>query len=115
MGSNSSTDTPSTMASGSIKPIISKNDIVVFQSEGCPYCDSAIGKLQSAGYNPTIVEATYEQRRELSDVTKSGSVPSIWIKGKFVGGCNDGPEPWMGIAKILKNNKMEDLLNGKNI
>ena len=90
--------------------ITSKHDLVVFQSASCPYCSNAVEKLTSAGYNPNVIEATREQRNELSLMTHSSSVPSIWIKGKFVGGCNDGPEAWMGISKILKNKKMDELL-----
>jgi glutaredoxin-related protein len=37
-------------------------------------------------------------------------VPSVWVNGKFVGGCNDGPESWMGIKKIINNNKLDELL-----
>mmetsp|Transcript_1421 Transcript_1421/g.2314 ORF Transcript_1421/g.2314 Transcript_1421/m.2314 type:complete len:100 (-) Transcript_1421:87-386(-) len=98
------------MASNDISTIVGSNDIVLFQSRGCPYCSSAIGSLQAAGYKPTIVEASREQRQQLLNVTKSRSVPSIWLKGKFVGGCNDGPEPWMGINKILQNNEMDKFL-----
>lgn len=107
MGGNQSADT---VPGVPVASIVSQHDIVVFQSYGCPYCSDAIDKLNSAGYTPKVVEATGEQRSELRSLTKSGSVPSIWIKGKFVGGCNDGPEQWMGISKILRNNKMEELL-----
>ena len=31
--------------------------------------------------------------------------------GKYVGGCNDGPEPWMGIKKIVKSGKLNDYLS----
>lgn len=110
MGSNQSADS---IPGVSITTIASQNDIVVFQSSGCPYCSEAIDKLNSAGYKPNLVEADHEQRNELRSLTSSGSVPSIWIKGKYVGGCNDGPEPWMGISKIIRNNMMEELLNGK--
>lgn len=110
MGQNASSESPTVGRSSSVDHIVQNNDIVVFQRAGCPYCDTAINKLQSAGYNPTVIEATPDQRSELAESTKSGSVPSVWVKGKYVGGCNDGPEPWMGVTKILNNNKMNDLL-----
>lgn len=115
MGANSSTNHGTEVRSSTVKPIVSSNDIVVFQRDGCPYCDIAVNKLQQSGYIPTIINATQDQRNELSETTKSGSVPSIWIKGKYVGGCNDGPEPWMGITRILKDNKIQKLLNGEDI
>ena len=42
------------------------------------------------------------------DVT---TVPSIWVKGTYVGGCKDGPESWMGINKCIKSGKLEELLS----
>ena len=30
-------------------------------------------------------------RSELGKLVGRTSVPAVWIKGKFVGGCNDGP------------------------
>jgi glutaredoxin len=104
MGTSGSTDTRS------VQSIVSSSDIVVFQSSGCPYCSSAIGKLEKAGYTPTVIEASSEQRQELSSSTGSSSVPSVWLKGKYVGGCNDGPESWMGINKILQQNRMDEFL-----
>ena len=35
------------------------------------------------------------------------SVPAIWIDGKFVGGCNDGP----GVITLDKNGELDGLLN----
>ncbi len=37
-------------------------------------------------------------------------MPNIWLKGKFVGGCNDGPQDWMGIKKIIAAGKLEEYL-----
>ena len=38
-----------------------------------------------------VIEATSAQRNILNQKTGSSSVPNIWVKGKYVGGCNDGP------------------------
>lgn len=111
MGSNQSGES---IPGVSVSKIVTEHDIVVFQSAGCPYCSNAISHLTSAGYKPDVIEANREQRDELAKATNSSSVPSIWIKGKFVGGCNDGPENWMGITKILRNNKMDEFLNPKD-
>ena len=85
-------------------------DIVVFQDPSCPYCVEAVRALKSAGQSPKVIDASYEDRSALRSVTKSGTVPQIFIKGKYVGGCNDGPESWMGIKKIINNNKLGELL-----
>ena len=74
-----------------INKIISDNSIVVFSGDYCPYCVEAIKSLKEAGVEPTVIKATHDQREALFDMTNVGSIPNIWIKGKFVGGCNDGP------------------------
>lgn len=28
---------------------------------------------------------------------------SVWIGKKYIGGCNDGPESWMGTIPNIKN------------
>ena len=67
--------------------------------------------MKAAGHNPHVIEATSAQRDALYSMTKSSSVPSVWLNGKYVGGCNDGPEPWMGIRKIINSGKIADYLN----
>ena len=56
-------------------------------------------------------KASRDQREALYDMTNVSSIPSIWVKGTFVGGCNDGPEGWMGIKKMLKSGKLEEMLS----
>ena len=90
--------------------IISSGDIVVFVSTGCPYCAQALSSLRESGHHPVVVEATREQRAELQSRTSSSSVPSVWVKGKYVGGTNDGPEPWMGIRKLIANGELSKML-----
>jgi glutaredoxin 3 len=96
--------------STSIQTEISSSPIVLFQSSGCPYCAQAISALKATGREFKVIEASSSQRNELKGLTGVTSVPSVWVKGKFVGGCNDGPESWMGIKKLIANNKLDDLL-----
>lgn len=96
----------------SIQETISSNSIVVFVSSGCPYCSDAVRALQANGRQPLVIEASGAQRSELRSKTGSSTVPVVFVKGKFVGGCNDGPESWMGIKKIIKNNQLDGLLSG---
>lgn len=128
MGSNSS----STSSMSSVESIIQSNDIVVFSSSGCPYCRDAITSLKATGKKFEVIEANSEQRSQLYAKTNVSSVPNIWVKGKFVGGklifflmificfqhyecytltgCNDGPESWMGIKKLIRNGQLEQML-----
>eukprot|EP00596_Hydrurales_sp_CCMP1899_P001367 CAMPEP_0119037042 /NCGR_PEP_ID=MMETSP1177-20130426/5136_1 /TAXON_ID=2985 /ORGANISM="Ochromonas sp, Strain CCMP1899" /LENGTH=101 /DNA_ID=CAMNT_0006997735 /DNA_START=91 /DNA_END=396 /DNA_ORIENTATION=- len=86
------------------------HNIVLYVSNSCPYCTSAIRDLKAAGKTIHVVEASSAQRSVLREMTGAGSVPNCWVKGKFVGGCNDGSEPWMGIVKMLKNGKLDEML-----
>lgn len=95
---------------GDVETIIKNNIIVVFSSSSCPYCREAINALrgsliivvfknvflliisrQGTGKAFEVIEATSAQRDILLQKTGSSSVPNIWVKGKYVGGCNDGP------------------------
>jgi glutaredoxin len=98
--------------SGAVGKATASSDIVLFNMNGCPYCRNAITSIKTAGYGDklTVIEATDEHRDELYQLTKVTSLPSVWIKGRYVGGCNDGPEPWMGIKKIIDSGKLNEYL-----
>ena len=111
--SNSNNNTnSSTHASQPVSEVLSSAEIVVFKMDGCSYCDSAVEALKKAGYEgkTNVVLASDNQRDELYDLTQVTSLPSIWVKRKFVGGCNDGPEPWMGIKKIIARDELKSML-----
>jgi len=54
--------------------------------------------------------AIAEYKPELKERTGKTSAPSVWIKGTYVGGCNDGTEPWHGVVPMLKNGKFKEML-----
>lgn len=49
-------------------------------------------------------------RAEILATHKQRSVPAVFVKGKFVGGCNDGPEQWMGALPLLNSGKIEEMI-----
>ena len=97
--------------SDNVLSLVKSADIVVFQDPGCPYCIEAVKVLKGNGQSPKVIDVSYDDRQILRGITKSGTVPQIFIKGKYVGGCNDGPESWMGIKKIINSGKLGDYLN----
>ena len=109
MGASTSTDT--TMSEADIRALIQKKDIVLFVSSSCPYCSDAISILKEKGHNFDVIEVSSSQRSTLRSMTGMSSVPSCWVKGVFVGGCNDGPEGWMGIAKMVRNGELAKRLS----
>lgn len=87
---------------------IRDNDVLVFSSTGCPFCSEAISSLESAGYSPVVVQVGSAQKRVLADMCGSRSVPKVFVKGNFIGGCNDGGMG--GVLPLLKNGKIAELL-----
>lgn len=98
--------------SRTVQEIVSAAEIVVFSGDYCPFCSKAISALKSAGYasKMIVINANSEQRQELFGLTHSTTVPNVWVKGKYVGGCYDGREAWMGIANLIENGQLKTML-----
>ena len=95
----------------SLDALIASQDVVVFISPTCPYCKMAVELLTEEGIDHRVIEASQTLRGELARKTGVTSVPSTWVKGEYVGGCNDGPEDWMGVVPMLKSGKFKEMLN----
>lgn len=81
-----------------IDDLISNNPCVMFSFRTCPYCIKAKDLLiNQLGATVEVLELDqdksigYPIRAELGRRTGRTSVPSIWIDGQFIGGCDDGP------------------------
>jgi glutaredoxin 3 len=81
-----------------VDSLIADNKVVMFSFVRCPFCIKAKSLLSDligpSGY--VVVEVDTDPqgkaiRYELSKITGRTSVPQIFIKREFVGGCNDGP------------------------
>mmetsp|Transcript_39627 Transcript_39627/g.91989 ORF Transcript_39627/g.91989 Transcript_39627/m.91989 type:complete len:99 (+) Transcript_39627:80-376(+) len=94
----------------SIDETVAQNDMVVYSSSTCPFCAKAISGLKSAGYEPLVIEAPGGSalRDELASKCGSSSVPKVFVKGNFVGGCNDGGMG--GTLPLLKSGKIKELM-----
>lgn len=44
---------------------------------------------------------------ELQRRTGQSSVPQVFIGGEFVGGCNNGPKPGMGVVPLKQSGDLE--------
>ena len=62
----------------------------------------------SAGIEFTIVNIS-SYKAELKKMTGKTSAPSVWIKGTYVGGCNDGIEPWHGVKPMIASGKFQEM------
>ena len=94
-----------------VDTLIAASDVVVFVSSSCPYCTQAINALKAADIDVTVVERTPEMVGTLVAKTGSTSVPSAWVKGAYIGGCNDGPEDGMGVVPMLRSGRLSTMLS----
>jgi|Transcript_22442 glutaredoxin 3 len=91
-----------------IDQLIASADIVVFSSSWCPFCQKALAALKGAGFEPKVVEVDASIKSALSQKTGQSSVPQTFVKGNFIGGCNDGGMG--GTLPLLKSGKIAELL-----
>lgn len=89
---------------------IKKFDLVLFVKPMCPFCKDALESLQDNGFFPLVVDTTRMQSRGLQALTGKTSLPSAWVKGTYVGGCNDGVEAWHGVKPMLASGKLQQML-----
>mmetsp|Transcript_50779 Transcript_50779/g.118133 ORF Transcript_50779/g.118133 Transcript_50779/m.118133 type:complete len:98 (-) Transcript_50779:148-441(-) len=91
-----------------VKEQIEAADMIAFVTSTCPFCIKALAALKEAGYEPTVVQADYFVKKELSEIAGSTSVPKVWVKGEFIGGCNDGGLG--GVMPCLESGKIKELM-----
>lgn len=115
MGGLWSNSSDNSNISNDIQTIIKSNDIVVFSWRLCPYCIQAKKILSEKGLNYSDIIVSDAQLKELIKLTSQDSVPSIWIKDTFIGGCNDGPESWMGLTQCIRTGKFDELLKSERV
>lgn len=77
-----------------VREAIENNQVVVFSKTFCPYCVQAKDLFKGLGVPYCAVEIDEEDdgpemQDLLKKVTNFRTVPSIWINGQFVGGCDD--------------------------
>ena len=94
-----------------IKEIISKNDIVLFMkgTPEMPQCGfsmtvSNILKELKVKFSGVNVLADPEIRQGIKDFSNWPTVPQLYIKGEFIGGCDIAKEMYEKgeLQKILK-------------
>jgi glutaredoxin len=90
-----------------VKAQTDAHSLVVFSSSWCPYCKQVIQALEDADLDAHVVEVDDATKAELQGLTGKSSVPSVWIGEKYIGGCNDGPESWMGTIPNIRKGKVQ--------
>ena len=89
--------------------------VVMFSFSTCPFCRRAKDILEERKIPYTAIELdTLDQdnegnvlRAQLGKLTKRTSMPNIFIRGKCIGGCNDG---YPGLIPLIETDQLEALL-----
>ncbi|KAL7525220.1 hypothetical protein ACHAXR_002697 [Thalassiosira sp. AJA248-18] len=96
----------------SIRNFIGETPVAMYSFTTCPFCRKAKDFLEEKSIPYESIELDLlpgnegnEIRAELGRMTKRTSVPSIFIGGEYVGGCNDGP----GLLPLARENNGERL------
>jgi glutaredoxin 3 len=91
----------------------SNHQVTMFSFTSCPFCRRAKDYLDSENISYVSMELDElpdnegnEIRAMLGRKTRRTSVPSIFINGKYIGGCNDGP----GLLPLGESGELEKML-----
>jgi len=100
-----------------IDEFVQENEIAMYSFTTCPFCRRAKDSLDERGLKYSVIELDElegnqgnEIRAELGRKTKRTSVPSIFVRGQYIGGCNDGP----GLLPMMESGELDKLLQAKN-
>ena len=74
-----------------IEYLVDVMPVVIFCKSYCPFCRDLKQLLEGLGVEPFVVDLDFTSDgplvlAALLEMTKSRTVPSVWIKGKYVGG-----------------------------
>ena len=99
-----------------IKKLISKNDVVLFMKGNAlsPMCGFSglvvqiLNKLGVAFIDVNILE-DQEMRQAIKDFSDWPTIPQLYIKGEFIGGCDIVRELYQSgeLIDILEKNKIK--------
>jgi glutaredoxin 3 len=97
-----------------INQFVADHDIAMFSFTTCPFCRRAKDALEERGLPYGVMEldelegnAGNEYRAQLGRLTRRTSVPSIFIRGTYIGGCNDGSP---GLLPLMESGQLDVLL-----
>lgn len=98
-----------------VDEFIHENQVAMFSFTTCPFCRKAKDVLNERGVTYATMELDELEGNEGNEIravlgkrTKRTSVPSIFIGGKYIGGCNDGAP---GLLPLVESGELDQMLN----
>lgn len=87
------------------------NGVALFGKSACPFCFKAKKALLAVGIHPTVVnldevEGGPAMQSKLEDITGKGTVPNVWLDGKFIGGSEE-------VLAGLESGLFDDVVKGE--
>eukprot|EP00568_Trieres_chinensis_P013795 CAMPEP_0183295882 /NCGR_PEP_ID=MMETSP0160_2-20130417/3665_1 /TAXON_ID=2839 ORGANISM="Odontella Sinensis, Strain Grunow 1884" /NCGR_SAMPLE_ID=MMETSP0160_2 /ASSEMBLY_ACC=CAM_ASM_000250 /LENGTH=228 /DNA_ID=CAMNT_0025457421 /DNA_START=82 /DNA_END=768 /DNA_ORIENTATION=- len=96
-----------------VEEFVRSDRVAMFSFSTCPFCRRAKDYLDERGITYVAMEldelegnAGNEIRAVLGQKIRRTSVPSIFINGNFIGGCNDGP----GLLPLAESGELDKML-----
>ena len=97
----------------SVEDFIGGGGVALYSFTTCPFCRKAKDFLEEQSIPYTAIELDLlpgnegnEIRAVLGKLTRRTSVPSIFIGGEYIGGCNDGP----GLLPLSREERFDAML-----
>ncbi|WP_273720677.1 MULTISPECIES: Grx4 family monothiol glutaredoxin [unclassified Bartonella] len=94
---------------------IKENDVVLFMkgtpnAPQCGFSGQVVQILDYLGldYKGINILTSHELRQGIKDYSNWPTIPQLYIKGEFVGGCDI-------VKEMFQNNELQELLKEKNI
>jgi glutaredoxin 3 len=101
------------LVAAQVDSFVNNNTIAMFSFTSCPFCRRAKDYMDENNFSYAVMEldelegnSGNEIRAVLGRKTKRTSVPSIFIKGQYIGGCNDGP----GLLPLAESGELQKML-----
>ena len=101
-----------------VDQFVEDNPVAMLSFTTCPFCRRAKDYMDERGISYSTIEldtlegnAGNEIRAVLGRKTRRTSVPAIFIRGEFIGGCNDGP----GLLTLAENGELDEKLSAAGI
>eukprot|EP00689_Sawyeria_marylandensis_P003841 EC826560.1.p1 GENE.EC826560.1~~EC826560.1.p1 ORF type:complete len:111 (+),score=45.30 EC826560.1:18-350(+) len=97
-----------------IKKEVIDNNVVIFSKSYCPYCKKVKELFQKINVEfkswelDLLGKEGEERQKSLVELTKQKTVPNVWIKGKFIGGCDK-------VHELYEIKKLQNILKEGNI
>jgi glutaredoxin len=85
-------------------------EVRIFVLTGCPFCERAVAQASGVpGVYVRAEEVDPEVRERLARETGCRTLPSVWVRGAYVGGLETGPPPFGGLARMIARGQLRKL------